>query len=1069
MRIDYRLALDLGTNSIGWCVYRIIRNDAANNDDVRWRISSIQRMGVRIFSDGRNPTDLASLAASRRMARQNRRRRDRALKRKQQLINQLIEYGLMPRDTAERKALTSLDPYELRAKGLNEPLQPYHFGRAIFHLARKRGFRSGRKDLQTEENEKVSGKILNGIDSLRAKIKNAQCKTVGQYLWRLHKNREPVLARRSPDGSYPIYPARELVADEFDQLWKIQQAHHSELLTAHARDVLRDTILFQRKRKLVKPGKCLFERDQDRALLAHPLSQRFRILQELANLRIRSSPSQERGLTLQERNKLLTLLTMGGAAISKGLLSWWQINAALGLPKSFLFNLDTNGRRGLKADTVSIGLSENAALGRAWRAWPPEKQDHFLHAIRKADHREELIPCLMENGFRLENTQIDVVFRVLGRMSDEFGNVSLAALEKIVPALESDVISYSDAVQIAGYSHHSMFYDGEQMNELPYYGQRLPGYVQPRDLPGASAEEREYGRIPNPTVHVGLNQLRKVVNEIIKRYGHPKQIIIEVARELGLSGENRRKLEKKQKEHRERNEKYGEELVKRGIKNSRENRQRLQLFEEIANNHPLGAVCIYSGERISSTKLFSNEIEIDHILPFSRSLDDGIGNKVLCVRRANRDKGNQTPFEAFNQQGNYVWDEIIKRAERLVPRKAKRFRENALEEFLKDNDCLARHLNDTAYFSRVAREYLTAICPPNCVWVSTGRLTAMLRGKWNLNRILSDADRKERTDHRHYAVDAAVIGACDRSLIKAMADAARRAEEHGESRLLNELSPPWPTFFDDLKSTLGKIVVSHKPDHSLAGKLHDYTIYGLAEKPDAKGRSLVVHRVSLASIAKRADLADVVDPSLRNQLLAETGNTDGYALRELLSKFSKRTGVRRVRVSKRLSVQAISNPGRTKSNYVRTYPNYCYEIVRDAKGKWRGYGVSLFEANRIGQFDQAMGVHGDPLIMRLHVNDTIATVGKGNRRLLRVVGVNADEFVTLAEHYESGNLRVRHADKLDSFRYIFLGVFALKDMQARIAPVDVLGYVNDPGFREWSVASSKSPATATTFTPGAAS
>jgi len=324
----------------------------------------------------------------------------------------------------------------------------------------------------------------------------------------------------------------------------------------------------------------------------------------------------------------------------------------------------------------------------------------------------------------------------------------------------------------------------------------------------------------------------------------------------------------------------------------------------------------------------------------------------------------------------------------------------------------------------------------------------MLRGKWNLNRILSDADRKEHTDHRHYAVDAAVIGACDRSLIKAMADAARRGEEHGESRLLKKLAPPWPTFFDDLKSTVGKIVVSHKPDHSLAGRFHNNTIYGLAEKPDAKGRSLVVSRVSLAFIAKRADLADVVDPLLRNQLLAETENTDGYTFRELLSKFSKRTGVRCVRVSERLSVRAISNPGRTKSNYVKTYPNYCYEIVRDAKGKWQGYVISLFEANRIGQFDQAMGVYGDPLIMRLHVNDTIATVGKGNRRLLRVVGVNADEFVTLAEHFESGNLRARHADKLDSFRYIFLGVFALKDMQARIAPVDVLGYVNDPGFRK---------------------
>lgn len=1047
MKIDYRLALDLGTNSIGWCVYRLIRSNADNNEAERWNISAIQRMGVRIFSDGRNPKDLASLAASRRVARQARRRRDRALKRKQQLFNQLIEFGLMPKESGEQKALTKLDPYELRAKGLTEALHPHHFGRALFHLARKRGFRSGRKDLQTEENEKESGKIHSGIKSLRTKLTEANCKTVGQYLARLHEKREPVLARPNSDGSYPIYLARELVAEEFDELWSVQQVHHPELLTSHAKETLRDTILFQRKLRPVKPGKCLFERDQDRALLAHPLSQRFRILQELANLRIHLSASQERDLTLGERDKLLLLLTAGGAAISKGLLSWAKLKAALALPKHVGFNLDTSGRKGLKADIVSIGLSEDAALGQDWRAWTFEKQDEFLHAIRNADRREEIIPRLSEAGFQIKEMQIDGLFRVLGKMPDEFGNVSLAALKKIVPALESNVVPYSDAVKLAGYGHHSMFYDGEQMEELPYYGQRLPGYVQPRDLPGASAEEREHGRIPNPTVHVGLNQLRKVVNAVIKRYGHPKQIIIEVARDLGLSGENRRKLEKEQKENRERNEKYSEELAKRGIKNSRENRQRLQLFDEIAKNDPLGAECIYTGERISPTKLFSDEVEIDHILPFSRSLDDGIGNKVLCIRKANRDKRNQTPFEAFSRShANYAWDEIMERAERLVPRKAKRFREKALEEFLKDNDFLARHLNDTAYFSRVAREYLTAICPPNCVWVSTGRLTSMLRGKWGLNRILSDADRKDRTDHRHHAVDAAVIGACDRSLIKAMADAARRAEDRGESRLLEGLPPPWQTFFDDVKVIVQKIVVSHKPNHSLAGGLHNDTIYGLAEKPDTKGRALVVRRVPLASIAKRTDLNDVVDPALRNQLMAETKSKDGAGLKEALAKFTERTGVRRVRLSERLSVQAISNPGREKPSYVKTDGNYCYEVVRDADGKWSGYAVSLFQANRIKRLSQTVGIDGEPLVMRLHVNDVVVAQRTGDMNsLFRVVKLS-NSGLALAEHFESGALKSRDANPNDPFKYWYASAKTLYDTKARPIGVDELGYVNDPGF-----------------------
>ena len=64
----YRLALDIGTNSIGWCAYRL---------DEAGEPAGLLRLGSRIFSDGRNPKDLASLAQNRRAARQARRRRDR--------------------------------------------------------------------------------------------------------------------------------------------------------------------------------------------------------------------------------------------------------------------------------------------------------------------------------------------------------------------------------------------------------------------------------------------------------------------------------------------------------------------------------------------------------------------------------------------------------------------------------------------------------------------------------------------------------------------------------------------------------------------------------------------------------------------------------------------------------------------------------------------------------------------------------------------------------------------------------------------------------------------------------
>jgi len=75
-----RLGLDLGTNSIGWCLLDLDKY----GDPV-----SIFRSGVRIFNDGRDPKSLGSLKATRREARSARRRRDRFIQRQKHLLNEL--------------------------------------------------------------------------------------------------------------------------------------------------------------------------------------------------------------------------------------------------------------------------------------------------------------------------------------------------------------------------------------------------------------------------------------------------------------------------------------------------------------------------------------------------------------------------------------------------------------------------------------------------------------------------------------------------------------------------------------------------------------------------------------------------------------------------------------------------------------------------------------------------------------------------------------------------------------------------------------------------------------------
>ena len=141
-----RLGLDIGTNSIGWWLYKTEKNV----------ITEVLDGGVRIFSDGRDPKSKESSAVERRIACGQRCRRDRYLRRKAALMKRMAEEGLMPVDPAEAKKLELLDPYALRAKGLTEKLPLVHLGRALFHLNQRRGFKSNRK---TDRGDNESGKI----------------------------------------------------------------------------------------------------------------------------------------------------------------------------------------------------------------------------------------------------------------------------------------------------------------------------------------------------------------------------------------------------------------------------------------------------------------------------------------------------------------------------------------------------------------------------------------------------------------------------------------------------------------------------------------------------------------------------------------------------------------------------------------------------------------------------------------------------------------------------------------------------------------------------------------------
>ncbi len=623
-------------------------------------------------------------------------------------------------------------------------------------------------------------------------------------------------------------------------------------------------------------------------------------------------------------------------------------------------------------------------FAKYWNRLSLGQQDEIVKHLLDEPSESELIKWLTQNWEITEETA-----RKLSNtgLPEGYGNLSHEALERIIPELEKEVITYDKAVVNAGFPSHSLLDQlhstGEIFRELPYYGEALQRHVgfgtgNPEDPP-----EKRYGKIANPTVHIGLNELRKIINALIKRYGPPEQIIVEVTRELKLSRKRKQEIEREQARRQKENKQFLQEGCRiLGLEPShlskakrREIIQKLRLWSELSRD-PAERCCPYTGEHISIEKLLSEEVEIEHILPFSRTLDDSLNNKTVSLRRANRKKGNKTPFEAFGKQAiaGYDYDAILERASRMPNRKSRRFAPDGYQYWLKnEKDFLARALNDTAYLSRISREYLSLICPD--VTVIPGRMTAMLRGKLGLNRILGETPEKNRDDHRHHAIDATVVAITDRSLLQRLSTASAKAEKHHLDRLIDDFPPPWPNFLDHARRATHHIKVSHRPDHGYQGAMHRDTAYGFRN-----GNIAVCHKPSENGNKREREThkADSLIPI----------NSTNDPLRHGLDENGK--------------------PRAYKGYIGRS--NYCMEIYKDERGKWQGDVISTFQAYQIiREFGEKDGwkrlrdpnhtQNGDPLLMRLMINDMVIINHEGKDILCRIKKMDRNKRITMVPHY----------------------------------------------------------------------
>lgn len=930
------LALDMGTNSLGWWAYEVQKDNDKNTGEERWRVTKSLDGGVRIFSNGRTGKNTASqlnesLASVRRTARGKRRNRDRQKNRRQALIKHLTSLGLLPRDQAERdrlfqspkqkkntkcdpeQSITDLyNPYRLRAAAASEKVEAYELGRALQHLGARRGYFSNRKEPSDKEGGELKEKISN-LDN----ILNGQ--TLGSYLWDsyqaerlkpgsacLSKKTKPVRFSERND----FFASREMYRHEFKTIRQVQEKHYS--LSEDDWDTLSTYILDQRPLKPVERGRCRFFTDQKRHWNDTPAGHNFRLYQELNNLRLIMSDLSVEALTKDQYQAILILLKRQQTVSFDRMRKERKKDKAKNLlfPEDSRFNIESPKRKKLKGHSLRSRMEKNKILKPVWdNYYKSNELDDMIAELFEAETDEIAIKNL-EKDYCLSREQAKEMAKL--PLSRATSRLSLKALRAITEIMRDKKLPYHEAVTHLkdknGQPLHHSTRLGETYDRLPYYGEVMQDEMMGAhpDIPPEESVEKHFGRIGNPTVHIGLNQIGLLVNTLVERFGSaPVKIHLEVIRDLKQSKDQINKTIKIQKDNQKENDRIRKILSEEHKLSTPSARdiKKYKLWEELGENK-LERLCPFTGKNIAANQLLNGEVEIEHILPFSRTLDDSFSNLTLSYPWANKLKGNKSPYEAFgtdhHKDQGICWQDIINRIDNLPKNKKIRFGKNAMERFTAENDFIARQLTDTAYISKVAARYLKSLKGVEDVISIPGRLTAMIRGKWKLNDVLSEGDQKSRDDHRHHALDAAIIGLTDRALLQSISTHSSR---EGENNRLHIHLPSQPPVLDCIRQRIPWIIPSTRPRHKFTGRFFKESAYGIPQKPEEKedtrsSERFIREKITDLSLDK---IKKISDESVKKALLCHLRplideSHSKAKLKKALEDFSLKHGIIRIRL-----------------------------------------------------------------------------------------------------------------------------------------------------------------------------
>ncbi|MFN4144896.1 MAG: type II CRISPR RNA-guided endonuclease Cas9 [Runella sp.] len=962
--MHHTIALDAGTNSTGFVLL-----------DENY---TLIEFGVDTFPMGNKEEKgvESSRNAERRGYRSARRNRFRYHLRRAKLLQKLNTLGMKP---DMKQVITAYQLYELRHKALEQPINLPDLGRIFLLFNKYRGFKSSRKETSKDpDQEKEEGKIKSEISWLKSRMQALQCQTVGQYFFKMfekskelyergewHNPEEPYDERGIIEGQGFSLPKsrgirregrhleRALLEAEFDLIWEKQRVFYPAVLTdEHFDDIKNKTIFYQRPLKSPKKfiGKCFYEKKKQCAPLSSLAFQEFRVLKQLLDIRLTDEHDPDvfnKPLDDEQRGVLYEILQ------NQKKLSFKEVKEKLKLPKSTKINTDELGKdllgnttraqiRAAVGDAVFDELLLSHRLEKLWHLLYFHQDENWL---RKTLHEkwsfdpqtiEQLVAINLESGY---------------------ANYSSKVLNCILPELKKGV------------------HEREALKKAGYHVEQNPAS---RPLKNRISDLKN-NELRNPVVEKATMRVVRLVNQLIKKHNLDPEhltIRIESTRELKKPRQERQKIRTQNLETEKRRKEYADFLTKYGVfgtvhpdsivikkfelwlelGENKENLKEFQKFISGLKDYDLhiekyrlwleqGMKCPYTFRTIPLRDLMSPEIEIEHIIPYSRSMDNSFVNKTLCYAEANKAKSNRTAYEFMHNKGKgelEAFKHHIKTVFKDSKEKQKRFLlENVPDTFRPDQ------LTNTSYIARQIKAKLQEVSRD--VQFTTGAATAELRRHWRIGGLLEEviyeeqtsiemwrhfANRhdpdnqveiqkyldwleqfgkgKNRTDHRHHALDALVIGLCTPAIVQQISTFHRVREElklansdHDGKVFLNGLEyklPKLPIHKATIRQALKQILVASQTNQrllvtqknriktkkgkhlqtvkSVRGALFLETFFGKIQKPHPEAfdkNEVFVTRKALTpdNFKTEKDLDKIVDVQVREILRRRLHKYDG--------------------------------------------------------------------------------------------------------------------------------------------------------------------------------------------------